>query len=292
MVAICSLRHAKTRCRMKIVAFRLETATICTLFACMSAICCIRLHFCCQKMIRRFELNECLLRLCCTNTAHAAHSVLVYPRSVGSTCLSVQNISPKLHDFGQIHSNPNGQARPAAHTIKHFETGDVRWTIVDGRAKQVYGEQTAYGRIGLMQRQTVGITSHFSYLTVALEIQHCLVPLILNLLAVCRDGKALTAGIKDYHVLVFGICPLVDVEASLQVQDFFGHRWFAAKFLLVLIILKPCRTVLRGRPQHEESPVHWFMLAEIAAFLYIFIVLRLGGLVLHGQGRVRHITRR
>lgn len=88
----------------------------------------------------------------------------------------------------------------------------------------MYGEQTAYGRIGLMQKQTVEITSHFSYLTVALEVQHCLVPLVLDLLAVCSDGKALAAGIKDYHVLVLGICPLVDVEASLQVEDFFGHR--------------------------------------------------------------------
>ena len=88
----------------------------------------------------------------------------------------------------------------------------------------VYEEQTAYGRIGLMQKQTVEITSHFSYLTVALEIQHCLVPLILDLLAVCSDGKALAAGIKDYHVLVLGICPLVDVEAGLQVEDFLGHR--------------------------------------------------------------------
>lgn len=88
----------------------------------------------------------------------------------------------------------------------------------------MYGEQTAYGRIGLMQKQTVEITSHFSYLTVALKVQHRLVPLILDLLAVCSDGKALAAGIKDYHVLVLGICPLVDVEASLQVQDFFGHR--------------------------------------------------------------------
>lgn len=87
-----------------------------------------------------------------------------------------------------------------------------------------HGEQTAYGRIGLMQKQTVEITLHFSRLTVALEIQHCLVPLVLDLLAVCSDGKALAAGIKDYHVLVLGICPLVDVEASLEVQDFFGHR--------------------------------------------------------------------
>lgn len=87
----------------------------------------------------------------------------------------------------------------------------------------VYGE-TAEGRIGLMQRQTAEITSHFSYLTVALEVQHCLVPLVLNLLAVCSDGKALAAGVKDYHVLVLGICPLVDVEATVQVQHFFGHR--------------------------------------------------------------------
>lgn len=64
----------------------------------------------------------------------------------------------------------------------------------------------------------------FRGFTVALEVQHCLVPLILDLLAVCSDGKALAAGIKDYHVLVLGICPLVDVEAGLQVQDFFGHR--------------------------------------------------------------------
>lgn len=75
-----------------------------------------------------------------------------------------------------------------------------------------------------MQKQTVGIMSHFSYLTVALEVQHRLVPLVLDLLAVCSDGKALAAGIKDDHVLVLGICPLVDVEASLQVQDFLGHR--------------------------------------------------------------------
>ena len=75
-----------------------------------------------------------------------------------------------------------------------------------------------------MQKQTVGIMSHFSYLTVALEVQHRLVPLVLDLLAVRSDGKALAAGIKDDHVLVLGICPLVDVEASLQVQDFLGHR--------------------------------------------------------------------
>lgn len=88
----------------------------------------------------------------------------------------------------------------------------------------MYGEQTAYGSIGLMQKQTAEITSHSSCLTVALKVQHRLVPLVLDLLAVRSDGKALAAGIKDYHVLVLGICPLVDVEASLQVQDFFGHR--------------------------------------------------------------------
>lgn len=75
-----------------------------------------------------------------------------------------------------------------------------------------------------MQRQTVEIIAHFPYLTVALEVQHRLVPLVLDLLAVRSDGKALAAGVEDDHVLVLGICPLVDVEASLQVQDFFGHR--------------------------------------------------------------------
>lgn len=61
-------------------------------------------------------------------------------------------------------------------------------------------------------------------LTVALKVQHRLVPLVLDLFAVRSDGKGLAAGIEDYHVLVLGICPLVDVEASLQVQDFLGHR--------------------------------------------------------------------
>lgn len=87
----------------------------------------------------------------------------------------------------------------------------------------MYGEQTASGSAGLMQEQTEEITSHFPCLTVAVEVQHRLVPLILDLLAVRGDGKALAAGVEDYHVLVLGICPLVDVEAGLQVQDFFGH---------------------------------------------------------------------
>lgn len=41
--------------------------------------------------------------------------------------------------------------------------------------------------------------------------------------------------------------------------------------------------MLRGRPQHEEPPVHRFVLAEVAAFLHIFIVLRLDRLALHDQ---------
>lgn len=47
--------------------------------------------------------------------------------------------------------------------------------------------------------------------------------------------------------------------------------------------------MLRGRPQHEKPPVHRFMLAEIPALLYVFIVLRLSCLVLHGQGRGMNI---
>lgn len=82
----------------------------------------------------------------------------------------------------------------------------------------------------MLQRQTVEITSHFfslslcSRLTVALEVQHRLVPLALDLLAVRGDGKALAAGVEDDHVLVFRVCPLVDVEARLQVEHFLGHR--------------------------------------------------------------------
>lgn len=96
-----------------------------------------------------------------------------------------------------------------------LRTGGVAANNREWPSQTAHGEQTADGRIGLMSRQTVEIMSHFSHLTVALEVQHCLVPLVLDLLAVRSDGKALAAGIKDYHVLVFGICPLVDVEASL-----------------------------------------------------------------------------
>lgn len=70
----------------------------------------------------------------------------------------------------------------------------------------------------------MGVTAHASCLTVALKIQHGLVPLILDLLAVRSDGKALAAGVEHDHVLVLGIRPLVDVEAGLQVQDLLGHR--------------------------------------------------------------------
>lgn len=37
-----------------------------------------------KKHLRCAVLKQCL-RMCCTNTAHAAHSVRVYPRSDGST---------------------------------------------------------------------------------------------------------------------------------------------------------------------------------------------------------------
>lgn len=147
----------------------------------------------------------------------------------------------------------------AAHAAHSVQISPVRCSclkkIIAAPTEIIYSNQC--GTLGkTFLRWCRNTEDHFSHLTVALKVQHRLVPLVLDLLAVRGDGKALAAGIKDYHVLVLGICPLVDVEASIQVQHFLGHRRFAAEFFLVLVILQSSRTKLRGRPQNEEPPVH------------------------------------
>lgn len=136
-----------------------------------------------------------------------------------------------------------------------------------------------YGEFGT---DIVRVHLFISPLTSALQVQHGLIPLVLQLLRVRGHGEALSAGVQHDHVLVFRVSSLVDVKARIQVDNLLRHRRLAPEFLLALVVFKAGRAALRRRAEHEETPVRGFWLAQVTALADVLIASRLcGRLVLH-----------
>lgn len=120
-------------------------------------------------------------------------------------------------------------------------------------------------------------------LTLALELHHRLVPLILVGFVLRSHGEALGPRVEHDHVLVLGIRALVDVEARLERHGPLGHGRLAAELLLALVVLEARGAALGRRAQHEITPVHRLVLAEVAALPHVLCARSLAALRLHAS---------
>lgn len=161
MVAICPLRHAKTPRRMERAAF-LNTITCRCYFK-------HRITFCSRAAVSGFVLRvenakqkkKGLLRLCGTNTAHAAHIAccdLPVRSDPPAARLIKTHYRPKLLDLRWIYSNelnkPQLQQKTNNICMKNISEPVICNEQAGMTEANVQSEQTACARMGPVQGQT------------------------------------------------------------------------------------------------------------------------------------------